>query len=334
MLWSVLSDFRRWGSVRTVTSLNAGFRSLPGDLNLEPLPADEVLWITPEEHFEAFENLVRRCDAVLIIAPETDGILARLCEMVEAQGVPLLGSSSQAVAIAADKAECYRRFESAGLPVPRTLRSSFTAAEATSNEIGFPLVAKPVDGVGSEGVCLANGPDELALALASLREATRHDEILLQNYLPGTHASVSLLAAKDKAVPLSLNRQEVEPGIPFNYHGGCLPLAHPLKDRAFEAALAAVRLVPGLRGYVGVDLVLTDREAFLIEINPRLTTSYIGLRRALPFNLAQVIWSACRDGILPGNFTLAGPVAFLKDDPRSWGLVAGKTKPDSFKEFI
>ena len=52
--------------------------------------------------------------------------------------------------------------------------------------------------------------------------------------------------------------------------------------------------MPGLQGYVGVDLVLGEETCWLIEINPRPTTSYVGLRRVIDLNMAAAIWHACR----------------------------------------
>ena len=62
----------------------------------------------------------------------------------------------------------------------------------------------------------------------------------------------------------------------FLYRGGRLP-APP--EYALGEPFAAVRSVVGLKGYVGVDFVLDDAtgEATVIEINPRPTTSYVGL---------------------------------------------------------
>ncbi|MCA9021743.1 MAG: ATP-grasp domain-containing protein, partial [Planctomycetaceae bacterium] len=51
-------------------------------------------------------------------------------------------------------------------------------------------------------------------------------------------------------------------------------------------------LLPGLAGYVGFDILLPDdtpNEPVLVEINPRLTTSYTGYRRLTQDNLAARI---------------------------------------------
>jgi predicted ATP-grasp superfamily ATP-dependent carboligase len=78
------------------------------------------------------------------------------------------------------------------------------------------------------------------------------------------------------------------PWRPFSYRGGRTPLDHPLAERAIEAAVRTCQALRGLRGYVGVDMVLTESEAFVIEVNPRLTTAYVGVRAALGGNISNI----------------------------------------------
>jgi predicted ATP-grasp superfamily ATP-dependent carboligase len=47
--------------------------------------------------------------------------------------------------------------------------------------------------------------------------------------------------------------------------------------------------VPGLSGYIGMDILIADEGCYRIEINPRLTTSYIGLRQVVNINLSLKI---------------------------------------------
>jgi predicted ATP-grasp superfamily ATP-dependent carboligase len=311
MLRAVLADFRAWGMVHTVTTLDRRLANFS-------LSADDVVCVHPHQHADVFASVLAGCDAALIIAPETDGILARLSARVQDAGISLLGSSPEAVTIAGDKWACYERFQQAGLPTPPTQRARFTDAAQAAHEIGFPLVTKPLDGVGCEGVCLATDEAELAAALNILRRATHREEIILQSFVAGTHASASLLAAEGQVMPLSLNGQDVAAGCPFTYRGGVVPLSHPSATRACAVAGAAVERLPGLKGYVGVDLVLADEEAYLMEINPRLTTAYIGLRQVLQINLAQAIWQACRHNMLPEKAPVNGQVSFSKDNLLAW----------------
>jgi len=305
MLQAVLADFRAWDAVHTVTTLD--YR-----LDGTQLPADRIITLRPEEEYEqSLFRLVTKSDAALIIAPESSGILARLSALVERAGIPLLGAGSAAVAIAADKWACYRRFVQAALPTPPTWLVSSTDAPAVAKRVGFPLVIKPVDGVGCEGVGLVTDVPSLGLALE--HSTFEGNGFLLQRYVAGTHASVSLLVTAQGTQPLSLNGQMIAVGERFVYRGGIVPLQHPQRARAVDVARQAVSLIPGLRGYVGVDLVLTDAESYLIEVNPRLTTSYVGLRQVINFNLAEAIWLACQKNVLPPKVTLTGQVSFRKE---------------------
>ena len=127
------------------------------------------------------------------------------------------------------------------------------------------------------------------------------------------HASVSLLVHRGEVVPLSLNQQHIHVDFSFTYQGGRIPLEHPGAVQALALAARVAALIPGLDGYVGMDLILTDDGPCLIEINPRLTTAYVGLRQVVDLNLAQAIWNTCRYGKLPHAVALTGRVAFSKD---------------------
>ncbi len=102
-------------------------------------------------------------------------------------------------------------------------------------------------------------------------------------------------------------------------------MQHPESAGAMKLACSGTSLIPGLRGYVGVDMVLSEDAVLLIEINPRITTSYIALRQVIRLNLAQAIWEACRNGILPECTPLTGHAAIIKDTPQTWGIGIDQT---------
>jgi predicted ATP-grasp superfamily ATP-dependent carboligase len=57
--------------------------------------------------------------------------------------------------------------------------------------------------------------------------------------------------------------------------------------------------MPELWGYAGVDLMQCEQGPRVLEINPRLTTSYAGLRQSLGINPAALVLELWRSGILP-----------------------------------
>ena len=139
---------------------------------------------------------------------------------------------------------------------------------------------------------------------------------MMQRYVRGVPASVSLLADGRRSVAPALNAQRMSTASGFSYRGGRTPFDHPLAAEAVDAAIRTCAALPGLRGYVGIDLVLTDAGPVVIEVNPRLTTAYLGVRAVLDENVAAMAMAAC-EGTLPDQpiarrcvrFTASGLVA-------------------------
>jgi predicted ATP-grasp superfamily ATP-dependent carboligase len=263
-----------------------------------------------------FRRLLAGVEAAWVIAPETGGILRELNHAVLAAGRRLLGSAPAAVELAASKLATCRVLSPLRVRCVPTLPLPSDELPAEALEWGFPVVVKPDDGVGSEGVGLARSAGEVAGALC---RAARHSRsIVVQPYVDGTHASVSLLGGPAGAFPLALQSQDMRVGASFSYRGGEVPLEAPAAGEALALARAACAAIPGLAGFVGVDLVLAGSGPLVIEVNPRLTTAYLGLRRASRVNLAAVALDVL-NGKSPepvpverrARFTAAGRVTML-----------------------
>jgi predicted ATP-grasp superfamily ATP-dependent carboligase len=273
----------------------------------------------------ALRRAARQADAALVIAPETAGVLERLSRIVEMEGCLLLGPSPAAVRLAADKIATARMLAAASLPTPDTRLVRFQAARAALARRSPPYVLKPRDGAGCAGVVVVRHPDDVGDALRRLRAATDRDDFVVQEYVAGTPASLSLLAGEAPSgfiLPLALGRQRLRRGPAMEYTGGEVPLHHPGVESGIRTGLAAARALGrgagSLRGFIGIDLVLRDRQAVVIEINPRLTTSYLGLRRILSHNLVDLIRRAATGRRLPAAVTPVGACRFSASgrDPR------------------
>ena len=95
-----------------------------------------------------------------------------------------------------------------------------------------------------------------------------------------------------------------------------LPYNHKLKKEAFKIAKNAIENIKGLKGFVGVDLIINDEITF-IEINSRFTTPYIGLKEIIDFNIADAIFKILDNEITLKeleNFNLNGKIEFLKEN--------------------
>ncbi|MFD2031672.1 ATP-grasp domain-containing protein [Ancylobacter dichloromethanicus] len=76
---------------------------------------------------------------------------------------------------------------------------------------------------------------------------------------------------------------------------GAFPVDEALRSLANRLGAA----LPGLHGLVGVDYIATAAGPVVVEVNPRLTTAYAGLRRALGVNPLAFVAELIRDGVVP-----------------------------------
>lgn len=284
MLRSVAEDFARAGGIHVTTLVDESCPARPGhECRTQRTPG-----------LEAFRACVAETDATLVIAPEADDLQSRRSRSVIEAGRQLLGSLPEAIWLASDKLALHRHWQIHRVRSPATVPAGEVPPPFTP-----PWVCKPRHGAGSQATFLVPDARAWPLAFAEGRAEWPDGDRIVQPYVPGLPASVAFLMGPGQCVPLVPAAQELSDDGRFRYHGGRVPLPASLCDRALRLAQAAVAGIEGLQGYVGVDLVLGAAEDgsddYAIEINPRLTTSYIGLRRLCRDNLARA-WLDVLDG--------------------------------------
>jgi hypothetical protein len=282
----------------------ADFAALPG---CEVVTLDGV---AESDEPTAFAARAAAADWTLVVAPESDHVLHTRCRWVRDAGGRLLGPDLPAVELTSDKLTLAAHWRDHGVPTPATTDREPTRCEH------FPVVWKPRDGCGSTATYLLNDALDVARARAVVAAGEYAGPMILQEYVAGTPASVAFLCGPGGHHPLLPTAQHLSADGRLRYLGGSLPLPPALADRALPLASRALACVPGLRGYVGVDLILGDEKDVAVEINPRLTTSYVGLRAAAGFNLAGAMIAAAagsplplfRWGTRPTHFTAGGQI--------------------------
>jgi hypothetical protein len=361
MLRTVTSDLKAAGHETTVLLDDRISKLNP------PISADCTVPIFfPQEAKNFLANIAKINDAVLIIAPETAQNLQSLVELVEKTGKTSLNSESTAILKVANKTTLYQVLKKNHVPIPKTvsLRVNDDLAEVKrtiKNELRYPVLFKPADGVSCSGLSIVKEEPQLEKAIDRIKAESSEVNFVAQEFIEGEAASVSLLCAKCKAFAISLNQQTITAGAPgktSRYEGGSVPFDHPLKQEAFAIAEKVCDIFEGLRGYVGVDLVLAKDKVFVVDVNPRLTTSYVGLSRVANFNVAQAIINAIMKSDFPVKPETTGNTSFskletpqptidafnktsqikevisppfpLNNNPKSCGLIAGQG--DSFEE--
>lgn len=289
--------------------INISKKNIESDRKCNPINLKEDLlsWL---------DKNIRNYDACLPVAPEEEFILYHLTKKIENKGIKIIGSSSNAVLTCSDKFETYNSLKDS-FPFIKTHKIFFSDLKNYKSIFnGETMVVKPADGVSCSGVHIIRSYAEFIKASVKLKRVTKLPYFLLQNFIDGQSASVSLLSNGKSAIPLSLNLQNIQ----LNdgevcYTGGKVPFKHKLSSNAKKISKDAVETIDGLKGYVGVDLIFDDnaKEVYILEVNPRLTTSFVALRNILNFNLGEAIIDAV-EGKLPSEVMLDGSLTFSKEE--------------------
>lgn len=282
MLGALLEDLGALPQVELLTTRDVRLPALEGPVQVVEIGPDADVW-------QRWLDCLQQADAFWPIAPEGGGVLERLCRLAEQQGKRLLNSASQAVATAASKYDTAAALSARGIRSVPTYR-----LPELPQALAGPWVAKPDDGAGCEDTrCFDAKPALLDWLAAGCRRQTH----VVQPFIAGEAASLCMLCHAGQAVLLSCNRQLIalRQG-EFSYHGSVL---NGLADHWSEFAGIAQQVastLPGLSGYVGVDAMLCDGEIVVMEVNPRLTTSYVALRRAIGCNPARLVLDLIYNG--------------------------------------
>jgi predicted ATP-grasp superfamily ATP-dependent carboligase len=290
----------------TQVNVLADHHGLPAqlpDCELTPVhnPADEQ---------SKLRQLAKGADWTLLIAPEFDHLLYERCTWVESAGGRLLGPGSRIVELLSDKTATICALSRHGVPIPAGML--WSPGHPCPTVLVYPVIVKANDGAGSLETYFCGDSNQLADVLSKYRRAAR-----VETMVEGLAASVAVLCGPAGYFPLPACSQRLNMSNGrVAYLGGSLPLEAPLQARAQTLALRAVSCLARASGYIGVDMVLGQSadgtNDTVIEMNPRLTTSYIGLRGLARSNLAGAMLAVAQGQQPVLSFAVEG-VEFMAD---------------------
>ena len=122
-----------------------------------------------------------------------------------------------------------------------------------------------------------------------LSKCTRKGQYVIQPHLQGKKTSLSCLFKQGSGWLVCANLQQFE-FINQQYHLSEIVVNHHPDLGAYQQLVDKIALAfPELWGYVGIDLIETAEQLWVLEINPRLTTSFVGIHAALGINVAETV---------------------------------------------
>lgn len=280
MLQAVLSDCSKIEDIELITTRDARI-----SLNIEGVEMHVV-----ENAIDYMQQLVlisTQCDMTWVIAPESEGILYSLISHLANEKVKLINCDAESVQLAGDKLACNQQLTKYQVPViPNLTRQQVTTCLT-------PVMIKDRYGAGCEGLMRCETGSD------ALQYIEDYSEWVVQPYMKGEHLSLSVIFSMKGVSILSINEQilkyqQQKPKLVM-----CRVNTHPVNDEVIQLVKQIYAALPGLRGYVGIDVIYSNDKYFVVDINPRLTSSYVGLSDVLEQNPAEL----CLYSVLDENFT-------------------------------
>ncbi len=251
-------------------------------------------------HRQLISQLATDADVALVIAPEIGGHLVRLTSQLHQAGCELLSPDLATLQWASNKIATKQRLVASSISTPPPVNRRHLESTAAD------VIQKPADGAGCEGI--RRWPAARWIREPVSPAGLDQTPYVIEQYCEGRPASVAMIGGLTGPITLTACEQFVtwhESGdgwLQPSYFGGRIITDSNHQERCRRLANQVAQLVGPFRGYIGVDIALADAtdgsNDVVIEINPRLTTSYIGLRAATNINLAQtMLYAAAPDPV-------------------------------------
>ena len=223
-----------------------------------------------------------------------------LVKRLEQAGVPVIGTSPDAIDRAEDRERFQKLIQKLGLrqPANRTVRSveeSISAAE----EITYPLVVRPSYVLGGRAMEIVYNEVELRRYMRDAVKVSRDSPVLLDYFLNSAIEIDVDLVSDGKQVVVGAIMQHIEQAGIHSGDSACsLPpynLPKAVQDE-IRAQVSKLALELGVIGLMNTQLAYQDGEIYIIEVNPRASRTVPFVSKCIGLSLAKVA-ARCMTGV-------------------------------------
>ena len=216
----------------------------------------------------------------------------KLARALEAEGVPIIGTTPDAIDRAEDRERFQQMIQKLGLRQPdnTTVRSTEEAVEAAA-KIGYPLVVRPSYVLGGRAMEIVYREEDLLRYMREAVQASDAAPVLLDRFLSAA-IEVDIDAVSDgEEVVIGAIMQHIEQAGVHSGDSACsLPpysLPESVQDEMREQ-IKRMALELGVRGLMNVQLAWQDNEIYVIEVNPRASRTVPFVSKCIGTSLAKV----------------------------------------------
>ncbi|WP_434612249.1 carbamoyl-phosphate synthase large subunit [Arthrobacter sp. A5] len=252
-------------------------------LYFEPLTLEDVLEVIAAEE---------RTGGVLGVFVQLGGQTPlKLAQALADSGVPILGTSPEAIDLAEHRGMFSRVLDAAGLIAPKNgTAASFDDAKKIADEIGYPVLVRPSYVLGGRGMEIVYDEPNLSRYIKNATEITENHPVLIDRFLEDAiEIDVDALYDGTDMYLGGIMEHIEEAGIHSGDSACVLPpltLGQDVCDRVREATLAIAEGV-GVRGLINIQFALASDVLYVLEANPRASRTVPFVSKATGVQMAK-----------------------------------------------
>ncbi len=307
-------------------------------LYFEPLTAEDVLEILRVEQSNG--------ELVGVIVQFGGQTPLKLAQALEDEGIPILGTSPDAIDLAEDRERFAKLVNQLKLKQPQNgIARSRDEAAAWANRIGYPVLLRPSYVLGGRAMEIVDSEAQLDDYIATAVQVSGDSPVLVDQYLrDAIECDVDALC-DGKEVRIAGVMQHIEEAGVHSGDSACTlpPYSLPAEIIAeMERQAEALAMALGVIGLMNVQFAVKDGEVYLIEVNPRASRTVPFVAKAIGQPVAKIAarvmageplsnfepfkrtfdYMAVKEAVFPwGRFPGADPV--LTPEMKSTGEVMG-----------
>ena len=253
-------------------------------LYFEPLTVEDVIEIARVE-----QSAGRLKGMIVQFGGQTP---LKLAQALESAGIPILGTSPDAIDLAEDRSRFQDLLAKLDLRQPDNgTATSALEAQAAAARIGFPVLIRPSYVLGGRAMEIVTDPEQLDRYIASAVKVSGRNPVLIDSYLRNaTEVDVDAVADGEQVFIAGVMEHIEEAGI----HSGdsaCVLPPHTLSAEVVEEIARQTRLLAdglGVVGLMNVQFAVRDSEIFILEVNPRASRTVPFVAKATGVPIAKI----------------------------------------------
>jgi len=232
--------------------------------------------IVKDSGYNFLSDIYKNFNYVLPILPESHNILYHYSRFLEKNKIKKILSSSETIKVMSDK----------------KLFSNF----CKKSEIKHPLLISDISKIKKNKLYVIKdrfGAGCSYIQIISGKDIERFDskKYIIQEYIKGQSFSASIFCSKGNFTILSLNEHQVKKKRNNYIKINKIIVNKNISDnpKIYGLINKLKKSISTLSGYIGIDFIITNDDIYIIELNPRITTSFTKLNSTLGINLAELI---------------------------------------------